>query len=314
MIASQQAPWRYRKQCALAGLAIFISALVYYFIFREHLWLTTLPTPADITGGTYPSFAFCLSVGLFCIAFLRSSREHITIGIVGVLAITLTLEVLMGTFAWSDVGAAVLATLIALSISKVIATVETPKTTATDFSINKRSLHSRTLFIWLASFCLATGSYYGPDCAVYEGNTCVEYKTFKSPVYMSYSDLRSSVRMGPIRELTAVNRIYLYKSLILVNERNEGIHIIDNRFPASPQQIGFIEIPGNTEISVKDDYLYADSYVDLVTLNLADTDNIVEVAREQDIFPFDAFQNIPYNVDFDFGVVDSSNGVVVGYK
>ena len=131
---------------------------------------------------------------------------------------------------------------------------------------------------------------------------------------MSYAELRSSVRMGPIRELSAVNRIYLYKSLILINERNEGIHIIDNRFPASPQQIAFIEIPGNTEISVKDDYLYADSYVDLVTLNLADTDNIVEVAREQDIFPYDAFQNIPYNVDFDFGVVDSSNGVVVGYK
>jgi len=65
---------------------------------------------------------------------------------------------------------------------------------------------------------------------------------------------------------------------------------------------------------VKDDYLYADSYVDLVTLNLADTDNITEVAREQDIFPYDAFQNIPYNVDFDFGVVDRSNGVVVGYK
>jgi len=314
MVASHQSAQRYRKQCAVVGLALLISAFAYYLIFRNFLSLTALTVPLDMTAGTYPSFAFCLSASLFCIAILWPSRTHVYWGMMGVLAMTLTLEALMGTFAWSDVIAAILGTSIALSNFKVVVADDANSSSALiEYKKNHR-LNTRIVFLWIASFSLAAGSYYGPDCAVYEGNTCVEFKTFKTPVYMSYADLRSSVRMGPIRELSAVNRIYLYKSLILINERNEGIHIIDNRFPASPQQIAFIEIPGNTEISVKDDYLYADSYVDLVTLNLADTDNIVEVAREQDIFPYDAFQNIPYNVDFDFGVVDSSNGVVVGYK
>lgn len=314
MSTSQQSPRRYRTQCAVVGLAFFFSAIIYYVIFRQPLWSAPLSSLADNTGGAYPSFAFCLSAGLLCIALLGSSRKHSFVSIFGVLAITLLLEVLMGTFSWLDVCAALLGTSIAMSAIKTRNASDYSQMPTASALPKNRTLNNRTLLIWLASFWLVTGSYYGPDCAIYEGNECVEFKTFRTPVYMNYVDLRSSVRMGPIRELRAVSRIYLYKSLILINERNEGIHIIDNRLPANPKQIGFIEIPGNTEISVKDDYLYADSYIDLVTLSLADTDNITEVAREQDIFPYDAFQNIPYNVDFDFGVVDRSIGVVVGYK
>jgi len=105
----------------------------------------------------------------------------------------------------------------------------------------------------------------------------------------------------------------LYKNYIFANEPNQGLHIIDNRIPTSPVEVGFIAIPGNQEVAIKEDALYADSYVDLVTLDISDINNIVEVSREEDIFPYNARQNIPRNVSLT-SVVDKDRGVVVGYQ
>jgi len=101
---------------------------------------------------------------------------------------------------------------------------------------------------------------------------------------------------------------------MFMNERNQGIHIIDNRFPANPRPIGFVRIPGNLDISIRGDFLYADSYVDLVTLDLTDINNIQEVSRQTDIFPFDAFQNIPFDIDFLTEDIDAGRGVIVGFR
>ena len=55
--------------------------------------------------------------------------------------------------------------------------------------------------------------------------------------------------------------------------------------------------------------------MDLVTLDLNDPANVTEIARQQDIFPYDAFQNIPYNVGFrSSDINDPTRGVVVGYR
>lgn len=54
-----------------------------------------------------------------------------------------------------------------------------------------------------------------------------------------------------------------------INERFEGIHVIDNRDPSSPQNVAFLDIPGNIDLAVNGDALYADSYVDLVTIDIS---------------------------------------------
>lgn len=140
------------------------------------------------------------------------------------------------------------------------------------------------------------------------------YESYDQPVYLSYNELRSSVALLPARELQSIGRIYLYENLFFLNERNQGIHIFDNSNPAKPHNSGFLHIPGNTELAIRDSYLYADSYVDLVTLDLNDVTNIREIDREESVFPWDAYQNVPDGVQFDFSNLDENLGVVIGYE
>lgn len=132
------------------------------------------------------------------------------------------------------------------------------------------------------------------------------------PVYMSYQELRSSVVVAPPKALEDISRVYLFGDQLFLNERNRGIHVIDNSNPESPDRLSFIEIPGNTEVSIKNGFLYADSYVDLVTLDIRTLESIQEVNRVEDIFPYDEYQNVPDDVYFTN--VDPERGVVVDYR
>ena len=69
-------------------------------------------------------------------------------------------------------------------------------------------------------------------------------------------------------------KIYFKDHYIFVNEYQKGIHVIDNEDPRNPQIIKFIEIPGNVDMAIADDILYADSYVDLLSIDISDIGNI----------------------------------------
>ena len=60
---------------------------------------------------------------------------------------------------------------------------------------------------------------------------------------------------------------------------DKGIHILDNTTPANPKNVAFIDIPGNMDLAVKGDILYADLYTDLVTLDIS---NPLKVAVRSD--------------------------------
>jgi hypothetical protein len=128
---------------------------------------------------------------------------------------------------------------------------------------------------------------------------------------MSYADLRAAVRAEAPRPLTQVGKIYEYQSWLLVNERNRGVHLFDNTDPANPRNHAFIVVPGNLDVAVRDGYLYADSFIDLVTIDLNDPANIREVNRALDVFPYDEYQAVPNFVWFDS--VDRARGVVIDY-
>ena len=107
-----------------------------------------------------------------------------------------------------------------------------------------------------------------------------------SPIYLSYSELRTPVTAEAPVEIDITGKIYVKDGYIYVNELYEGIHVIDNANPSSPQRIAFIPIPGNVDMAIKGTTLYSDSYVDLVAIDIADPLNAVEVARIEDAFPY----------------------------
>ncbi len=146
-------------------------------------------------------------------------------------------------------------------------------------------------------------------------NACMdeytEVFTANSPVYMSYEDLREAVNLKVARQLENPGKIYFKDGYIFINEELKGIHIIDNRNPENPENIGFIEVPGNADIAIKNNTLYADSYIDLVAIDISDVNNPEEVSRVEDIFPY---TTPPYNEDYRVAKVDEEKGVVIDWE
>ena len=126
--------------------------------------------------------------------------------------------------------------------------------------------------------------------------------TMWEPEYMSYEEMRSAIQAESPRELINPGKIYYKDGYIFISEVNEGIHVINNFDPSNPINEKFIRIPGNTDLSIKGSALYANSHVDLVTLDIQDLNNVVEVDREEDI--------LPYMATFNGFWADASQGVV----
>ena len=89
------------------------------------------------------------------------------------------------------------------------------------------------------------------------------------PVYKTLEEIHNgtAIKEAP-RELKKPGQLYYYNNTLFVVEKGEGIHVIDNVDPSNPVNKAFIKIPGNEDIGIKDGFLYANSYVDLLVIDL----------------------------------------------
>jgi hypothetical protein len=108
--------------------------------------------------------------------------------------------------------------------------------------------------------------------------------TYYEPVYTSKSEIRSAVTVEPGRLIETRGKLFFKGGYLFVNEPKNGIHVIDNRDPSNPGNIAFIKVPGSFDIAVKDNYLFTDSYMDLVTFDISNLNAITEVNRIEDYF------------------------------
>lgn len=134
--------------------------------------------------------------------------------------------------------------------------------------------------------------------------------TAYEPVYASSAEL-SRIESQPARVLRRPGKIYIKDNFLFVNDLGEGIHIIDNRDPASPEKISFLKITANYDIAVKGNYLYADNARDLVVLDIQDPLNVKVVKRIENAIPQNDFP--PY-ANVWFACVESNKGAVVGWE
>lgn len=79
-------------------------------------------------------------------------------------------------------------------------------------------------------------------------------------------------------------KIYIYKDFLFINEPNKGIHIYNNANPSFPVNVAFLQVPGNVDLAVSNNILYADSYVDLLVFDISTISNIKQVKRLTDVF------------------------------
>jgi len=111
----------------------------------------------------------------------------------------------------------------------------------------------------------------------------VTYTYFK-PVYTTTENLRSSFEFKQPVEINYPGKIYLLGKYLFINEINEGIHIINNSDNTNPVNVGFINIPGNHDMAAKGNILYADSYIDLLAIDISNLDDIKIVKRIEGVF------------------------------
>src|SRR4030042_4352081 len=133
------------------------------------------------------------------------------------------------------------------------------------------------------------------------------------PVYMDRNEFKNAVKVSGSTEIVKPGKIYFKDDMIFINEALKGIHVINNSDPSSPVFVSFIEIPGNVDMAIKDSILYADSFIDLVALNIGDIHNIREVGRVDSIFPY-TLPPLTEENGLPVGNVDANAGIVVGWE
>ncbi|MGB5227576.1 MAG: hypothetical protein WBN55_04890 [Eudoraea sp.] len=132
-----------------------------------------------------------------------------------------------------------------------------------------------------------------------------------TPLTMSLADFKNSVDVVAPRPIDESGKIYAYENYIFVNDKYKGVHVIDNSDPNSPQKISFIKIAGNVDISIKGNFLYADSLTDLMVLDISEINAIKIVNRLEDVLR----DNIVWpNADiYEYDGIDYENEILVGW-
>ncbi len=141
-------------------------------------------------------------------------------------------------------------------------------------------------------------------------------RTYKisTPVYEVLTKFRDTVKSQPALEVSNPGKITVDGKYIFLSETYAGIHVIDNSDPYHPKNVSFINIPGNEDMAIKGNTLYADCYGDMVSFDISDPLNVVAKNFTTNVFPDHSIYNL--GVAFTAGATfnpDSIN-VIVGWS
>ncbi|MEJ7676245.1 MAG: hypothetical protein WKF59_26965 [Chitinophagaceae bacterium] len=107
--------------------------------------------------------------------------------------------------------------------------------------------------------------------------------TMYTPLYKTSAEVRANIKSDVPIPVKNPGKMFVLGSYIYLNEIDKGIHVIDNSNPAAPVNKYFIAIPGNLDLAVTGNTLYADLYSDLVTLDISDPSS-VKIKKSQTMF------------------------------
>lgn len=127
--------------------------------------------------------------------------------------------------------------------------------------------------------------------------------TIERPIYKPLTEVLAAVNGNAAEPVRSAGKLYIKGTYIFLNEVDKGIHVIDNTNPSHPVQTAFLSIPGNRDMAVKGNILYADMYASLLAIDISD---IHHVSIKKSISRF--FMN---RLFYNHGVYIDSNRVLV---
>ncbi len=161
-------------------------------------------------------------------------------------------------------------------------------------------------------FALSLLSFISCNDSTEEEGEFADYLVAR-PLVISKADFENGVDVIPPRPIDESGKVYAYDDYVFINDKSRGVHVIDNSNPLRPVKIAFITIPGNVDISVKDNFLYADSLMDLVVLDISDINNIEPVNRLEGVLREGVI--FPLGADIvEYGAYDYESEVLIGWE
>lgn len=136
-----------------------------------------------------------------------------------------------------------------------------------------KSIVINPLFLVLAFFLLQ-------GCIQDDADITVTYNK-GTAIYGDMETVRQTDLLAPPTSLINPGKIFVATDFLLIGEENKGIHVLDNQDPNSPFHVAFINIPGNKEYFFKDGFLYAESYYDMLKIDMSNPMNPSLVNRLQ---------------------------------
>lgn len=133
------------------------------------------------------------------------------------------------------------------------------------------------------------------------------------PVYLSYEDLRKPITLESSKTLEKPGKFWRKDGYLFVSDINKGIHIYNVSNANAPTELVFVNVPGVVDVAVKDHYLLADSYTDLLILDISNPANPTEVKRLNSVFPYNPFK-VAANEGYPVAALDETKGVIVDWK
>lgn len=120
---------------------------------------------------------------------------------------------------------------------------------------------------------------------------CTRSYTYYTPVYKSTAEVRANMKSNAPRPIQRTGKLFVRGNYIFLNERDRGFHIIDNSNPSAPKNVAFVDIPGNIDIAVKGNTLYADAYADMITLDITNPLQAQVKKIHEKVFPYRTYTN-----------------------
>lgn len=116
-------------------------------------------------------------------------------------------------------------------------------------------------------------------CCALLFSACIKNKSYKTYTlsraeYGVKPEVTANARVQEAQALKDLGSFVLYGTTMYINEKNKGIHIVDYGNPANPINKGFIPIPGNLGLSIKNNILYADCFCDLLAFKIGSNNDI----------------------------------------
>ena len=116
-------------------------------------------------------------------------------------------------------------------------------------------------------------------------DTVTQHYTFYRPVYKTRDAVLAEIKNSVAQPIQRPGKLVWMDNYVFVNDMDRGIHILDISNPNQIKKISYISIPGCVDLAVYGNYLYADCYTDLVTIDITDPLHVSTKLVLRGVFP-----------------------------